>query len=84
MNEEILYKKLTGVFQEALEDETLVLTSDLTANDVPNWDSLNHIRLIVSIEEAFGIKFSTLEVTEFKNVGDLVDLILSKQGHLVD
>ncbi|MFO1257744.1 MAG: acyl carrier protein [Gammaproteobacteria bacterium] len=78
MSIESIYKVLTTVFHEVLEDESIVLVPELSANDVSSWDSLNHIRLIISVEEAFSIKFSTLEVTELKKVSDLVDLILVK------
>lgn len=82
MNIQSIYEELTNVFREVLEDESLVLTPELSAHDVEAWDSLNHIRLIISVEEAFSIKFSTLEVAELKKVSDLVDLILSKKSSL--
>jgi acyl carrier protein len=47
----------------------------LAAKDVDGWDSLTHIRLILTIERAFKIKFSTLEIGKLENVGDLVALI---------
>jgi acyl carrier protein len=47
----------------------------MTAEDVEDWDSLSHVRLIVAIELAFGIKFAVWEVVGLKNVGDLVAVI---------
>jgi acyl carrier protein len=78
MESNTIYKQLSGVFAEVFDDEAIVLTPAMTAEDVDGWDSLNHIRLIVSVERAFNIKFSTPEIGKLKNVGELVDLIASK------
>ena len=78
MESDDIYKQLTGVFAEVFDDEAIVLTPTTTAEDVDGWDSLNHIRLIVSVEQAFNIKFSTPEIAKLKNVGGLVALIASK------
>ena len=61
-----------------LDDDELILTRELTAKDVPGWDSLSHIRLLVTIERRFNIKFTLPEVRELKNVGELTDLIQLK------
>ena len=73
-----IYDELTPIFREVFEDDTIVLKADMTAADVERWDSLGYVRLIVSIEEGFGIKFSTPEFTDIKNVGALVQLIKKK------
>lgn len=73
-----IYQQLTRVFAEVFDDDAIVLTPPTTAEDVDGWDSLNHIRLIVSVEKAFQIKFSTPEIAKLKNVGELVALIASK------
>jgi acyl carrier protein len=57
------------------DDEAIKLTPTLTAQDVDGWDSLTHIRLMLSVEKAFKIKFSTSEMGSLKNVQDLVELI---------
>jgi len=69
---------LTAIFREVLDNPSLILRDDLTAADVENWDSLNHIDLIVTIERKFKIKFTTREVTSLQNVGELADLTLKK------
>ena len=74
-----LYNSLTLLFRDVFDDATLVLHPDLTAADVPNWDSLSHIDLIVAIERQFKIKFTTHEVASLTNVGDLVSLIQGKR-----
>ena len=70
-----IYKKLTGIFRDVLDEDDLVLTSDLTAADVDGWDSLNRINIVVAAEAAFRIKFKSAELEDLKNVGELVSLI---------
>lgn len=77
MQQDAIYAKLSDVFEEVF-DEEIELSPELTAEDVDGWDSITHIRLILSIEEAFGIKFAAAEVGEPKNVGDLVEMIERK------
>lgn len=70
-----IYAKLTPVFQDVFDEESLELRPDLTARDVDGWDSLTHIRLMLSVERAFKVKFSTSEIGKLANVGDLVTLL---------
>jgi acyl carrier protein len=72
--------RLTEIFRDVFDDESLVLTDAMTANDVEGWDSLSHINLIVAIEKAFKIRFTTAEVTNLKNVGELSALIQRKSN----
>ena len=76
-NEEIL-QSLTPIFREVFDDHSLVLTNELSAKDVENWDSLNHITLIVEIEELTGVSFTTDELVNAQNVGDFVQLLVEK------
>ena len=78
MDQESVLQQLTGIFHELFDDDSIVLTPETTAADIPEWDSMNHISLIVAVESRFGIKFQTAEVEEMKNVGDFVALILKK------
>ena len=78
MQEQELYKQLTEIFHDLFDDDTLVLTRGLTAAEVPEWDSFNHINLIVAVEGAFKIKFQTAELESLQTVGHLVDLIEKK------
>ena len=78
MREIEIYQKLTKIFHDVFDDDSVVLTSELTANDVKEWDSFNHINLIVAVEQAFKIKFQTAELESMKNVGHLVSLIEKK------
>ena len=70
--------RLTPVFHEVFGDDDLVLTPELTADDVDGWDSLAHIRLILSVQKAFSVKFSPSETSRLKNVGELATLIDKK------
>jgi acyl carrier protein len=70
-----IYARLETIFHDVFDDEAIKLTPALTAQDVDGWDSLTHIRLMLSVEKAFKIKFSTSEIGSLKNVQDLVELI---------
>lgn len=78
MENAVIYEKLTTVFRDVLDEDDLVLTPGLTADDVASWDSLSHVRLMLAVSKAFGVKFSAAEVGRLKNVGDLVEMIRSK------
>jgi acyl carrier protein len=78
MNKTEIWQMATGVFRETLDLDDLVLTPALTAKDVERWDSLNHILLVVAIEQKFGIKFNMGEIDGLENVGQFIDLIESK------
>lgn len=75
-----LTQKLTEVFHEIFEDESIELRDDLVAADVEDWDSLNHIKLVVAIERAFGVKFKNREIASWENVGDMKRAIASRLG----
>ncbi len=78
MDDAALIPRLNRIFQETLGNDFILLTPATTAEDVPEWDSMNHIFLVVEIERDFGIKFRTAEMEELRNVGDLARLIRSK------
>lgn len=80
MTTEQIYAQLTEIFKDLFDDESIVLTAETTAKDVPGWDSFNHINLMVAVEARFKIKFKTAEIESLHNVGHLVDVIASKIG----
>ena len=73
-----IYKKLTKVFREVFDDDSIVLTSETTADDIEDWDSIEHINLIAAVEDAFGMRFQMREVSGMKNVGEMVQIIKSR------
>jgi acyl carrier protein len=70
--------KLSDIFRVLFNRPDLELTDDLTAKNVPGWDSFNHVNLIINIEEEFGVRFSNDEVGGMQNVGNLKKLLASK------
>ena len=72
-------QQLVPIFQDVLDDDSLAIDATTTAQDVDVWDSLAHIRLVVSIEKAFSLRFSAAEISELQNVGDMAALIVKKQ-----
>ncbi len=78
MEIENITKKLQLVFQTLFDDETIIITNDLSAKDIQEWDSLNNIMLFVEIEKIFNIHFRTSEITKLQNVGELIRRITHK------
>ena len=70
--------KLTSVVREVFDDDSLVLSDEMTADDLDAWDSLSHVNLIIAVELAFGIEFKHSEVQSFANVGELLNKIQDK------
>ena len=75
-----VYSKLNDVFRNVFDDDAIVVTPELTAKDVAGWDSLRHVRLMLTVERAFRVKFSAYEVNKLRNVGQLAKLIQDKLG----
>ncbi|HEY4049198.1 MAG TPA: acyl carrier protein [Acidobacteriaceae bacterium] len=78
MNTSEIYSQLTSIFREVFDDSSIVPTPEMTAEDVKEWDSFNHINLIVAIESRFKVKFKTAEIESLHNVGHLVQVIERK------
>jgi len=80
MTKDEVRSKLKPIFESVLDVDDLELRDDLSAGDIEEWDSLSHVRLIVTVERQFKIKFSNSEIEGLKNVGDLIRLIMTKVG----
>jgi acyl carrier protein len=78
MDESDIYARLTEIFEEVFDDDSITATPALSAKDVDGWDSLSHIRLMLTVERAFKVKFSTSEIGKMETVGDLVALIKAR------
>lgn len=77
MSQHPILARLQPIFRDIL-DPDLVLTEDLDASKVPQWDSLNHISLVVAIESEFGVELTAEELATLRNVGDMVRLLAAK------
>jgi acyl carrier protein len=78
MSKEAIYQQLTEIIRDLFDDDALVATPELTADQVTGWDSFAHLRLMLTVERTFGIDFAASQITSLKNVGELADLIQSK------
>ncbi len=80
MQNDEVKSKLTPIFRDIFRDDALVIIERMTAQDVPAWDSLAHLNMIVAVEKAFGVKFSIRDLRSLKDVGDLIELVKKKVG----
>lgn len=78
MTREDIYIKLTELFREIFDDDSIILEDSTTAKDITGWDSLMHVTLLSEIEEEFDISISMGEKATMKNVGEIVDYISKK------
>jgi len=78
MDETQIYARIEDIFEDVFDEASIKITPTLSAKDVNGWDSLTHIRLLLTIEKAFKMKFSTAEIGKLQNVGDLVSLIKAR------
>ncbi|MBR2215647.1 MAG: acyl carrier protein [Selenomonadaceae bacterium] len=78
MTKDNILADLQPIFHDIFDDESIVVTNATNAEEIEDWDSLSHIRLVVAIEKHFDIKFAFGELQELKNVGEMIDLIAEK------
>lgn len=78
MKREEIFNALDEVFKDLFDDESIAVGETTTADDIEEWDSLEHINLVIAVEKRFGIKFTMGEVTSMKNVGEMVDIIMKR------
>ena len=71
-----ILNKLNDIFIDVLDLDEISLTDVTTADDIEEWDSLSHIQLVVAVEKAFGVHFSSLDIMKWRNVGEMVDSIV--------
>lgn len=79
MDEQGIYAALTDILREVFDDPSVVATPELSAKDIPEWDSFNQINIVVASEMRFGVKFRAAEIEALRNVGDFVALIGRKR-----
>ncbi len=76
MNREKVFERLNNIFREVFDDDSIELSDSTTSDDLDDWDSFEHVNLIVGIEEEFSFKIPADKVLAMKNVGEMADLIL--------
>lgn len=70
-----IIERLNEVFQDVFDDEDILVDEETTADDIEDWDSIEHINLISAVESEFGIRFTMGEVSGMKNVGEMIHII---------
>ena len=70
MTRQDLFEKIQEIFRDIFDDDNLIINDSTNSNDIDDWDSLNHINLVVAIESEIKIKFSFDELAELKDVGN--------------
>ncbi len=77
MTREEVYERLNKVFRDVFDDEDITVSDETTADDIDDWDSFEHINLVVAVEDEFSFKIPMGKVITMKNVGEMVDIIMS-------
>ena len=72
MTKEEIIKEINNIFIDVLDDEDIVISETTTSDDVDDWDSLNHIHLVVAIEKHFKLRFTSQEIQSWNNVGEMI------------
>ncbi len=74
----MIIEKLTEVFRDVFDDESIVINENTTSSDIEEWDSIEHINLIGAVEDEFSLTFKMKEVSGMKNVGEMIDIIYER------
>lgn len=75
MEKDKILEKIQDIFCDVLDNEEIILSNETCADDIEEWDSLSNIQLIVAVERAFGIRFSSQEIMGWANVGEIINCI---------
>lgn len=75
MTRDQVFDRLEEVFRDVFDDDSITLYEDTTADDIDDWDSIEHITLIAAVEQEFGMRFTMGEVSGMKDVGEMVTII---------
>jgi len=75
---DVIQEHVEKVFREVFNKPSLVLSSGLSAADMPEWTSLQHVRLIAALEKEFALRFEFSELVEIETAGDIIRIIEQK------
>ncbi|MDD6490329.1 MAG: acyl carrier protein [Clostridia bacterium] len=78
MDTNTIYAKLNKIFRDVFDDDSITVNPKTTADDIDDWDSLEHITLISAVEREFKMKFKMGEISSMKNVGEMADIIAAR------
>ena len=78
MDSKMIYARLNKVFRDVFDDDSITVNPKTTANDIEDWDSLEHITLIAAVEKEFKIKFKMGEISSMKNVGEMANIVAAR------
>lgn len=78
MDMNTIYTKLNKIFRDIFDDDSITVNPNTTADDIDDWDSLEHITLISAVEREFKMKFKMGEISSMKNVGEMAQIIASR------
>ena len=72
--------QLQEIFREVFDNQNLTITENTSPDEIDDWDSFNHVKLILSLEETFDIKFDVEEVMELNKVCDIISAVKNKKS----
>ena len=78
MDSKTIYTRLNKVFRDVFDDDSITVNPKTTANDIEDWDSLEHITLIAAVEKEFKMKFKMGEIASMKNVGEMANIVAAR------
>ncbi len=78
MNRTDILSRLTDVFRDVFDDDSITINDNTTSADIDDWDSIEHINLIGAVEDEFGLRFKMKEVSGMKNVGEMIAIIAER------
>lgn len=78
MDKKNVTERLTQIFRDVFDDNSIKITDHTTSDDIEDWDSIEHITLINAVEKEFKMRFKMKEVSGMKNVGEMIEIILER------
>ncbi|HJR42422.1 MAG TPA: acyl carrier protein [Gemmatimonadaceae bacterium] len=83
MSDKLVWDSVVDVIRETFGDDQIPVTRETSAADIPEWDSVSNVELLVNLEHAFEVRFYTGEIASLRNVGELADVISARvrDGH---